>query len=478
MGTTQQISKKSLSKNLKMKSTSVDMSLSSAIKKTIRNASISSVNRTKEKELSVGESSEETLRRVVPELLQRNDILMKFKSKRATSRLDSPILVVSTSSFLRHRNKVNQKITGNCDCETPLVRLALANQARESLKQKERNDVDSVPNMGLLQPLNFLEMSCDERCELEKKEAEKNGKKILAAENPATDDKNAEKNTVEATTGTKEDTSEETNSSTPPPQQQQEVGKNLVVKSGVVSDKMFRFGTMSSLAYANEHVEEKEHAWYKFWRTPKVTEQDKVIHGINYIEEHIKTDGKFSETQELDRELSSREATIFVDKAIKEVAVSFKGTNFLSGEDLAADYALFDNDAIKAFGVVGVGAAGGPAAAAVAASASLHVQKHGMKEINEAISLIRNVHAKYSDFTIVTTGHSLGGAKALFVAQMFPTIVSESIAFNPGPLGKKGMTCNNCKIVRTENDIISIQSRGVADVGEKIGCLKLMKVTI
>ena len=85
---TQQISKKSLSKNLKMKSTSVDMSLSSAIKKTIRNASISSVNRTKEKELSVGESSEETLRRVVPELLQRNDILMKFKSKRATSRLE------------------------------------------------------------------------------------------------------------------------------------------------------------------------------------------------------------------------------------------------------------------------------------------------------------------------------------------------------------------------------------------------------
>ena len=82
---TQQISKKSLSKNLKMKSTSVDMSLSSAIKKTIRNASISSVNRTKEKELSVGESSEETLRRVVPELLKRNDILMKFKSKHATS---------------------------------------------------------------------------------------------------------------------------------------------------------------------------------------------------------------------------------------------------------------------------------------------------------------------------------------------------------------------------------------------------------
>ncbi len=360
--------------------------------------------------------------------------------------LSSPILVVSTSSFLRHRNKVNQKITGNCDCETPLVR------------------VDSMPNMGLLQPLNFLEMSCDERCQLEKKEAEKNGEKILAAENPATDDKNAEKNTAEAATGTKEDTSEETNSSTPPPQQQQEVGKNLVVKSGVVSDQMFRFGTMSSLAYANENVEEKEHAWYKFWRTPKVTEQDKVIHGINYIEEHIKTDGKFSETQELDRELSSREATIFVDKAIKEVVVSFKGTNFLSGEDLAADYALFDNDAIKAFGVVGVGAAGGPAAAAVAASASLHVQKHGMKEINEAISLIRNVHAKYSDFTIATTGHSLGGAKALFVAQMFPTIVSESIAFNPGPLGKKGMTCNNCKIVRTENDIISIQSRGVADV--------------
>ena len=112
--------------------------------------------------------------------------------------LSSPILVVSTSSFLRHRNKVNQKITGNCDCETPLVRLALANQARESLKQKERNDVDSMPNMGLLQPLNFLEMSCDERCELQKKEAEKNGNSFLAAEGSATNDNTAEKNAVDA----------------------------------------------------------------------------------------------------------------------------------------------------------------------------------------------------------------------------------------------------------------------------------------
>ena len=113
--------------------------------------------------------------------------------------LSSPILVVSTSS-LRHRNKVNQKIKGNCDCETPLVNLALANHARESLKlkQKERNDVDSMPNMGLLQPLNFLEMSCDERCELQKKEAEKNGNRILAAEGSATNDNTAEKNAVDA----------------------------------------------------------------------------------------------------------------------------------------------------------------------------------------------------------------------------------------------------------------------------------------
>ena len=51
--------------------------------------------------------------------------------------LSSPILVVSTSS-LRHRNKVNQKIKGNCDCETPLVNLALANHARESLKLKQK----------------------------------------------------------------------------------------------------------------------------------------------------------------------------------------------------------------------------------------------------------------------------------------------------------------------------------------------------
>ena len=52
-----------------MKSSSTDMSLSAAIKKTIKHASISSVNRTKEKERSLGESAEETLRRVLPEVL-------------------------------------------------------------------------------------------------------------------------------------------------------------------------------------------------------------------------------------------------------------------------------------------------------------------------------------------------------------------------------------------------------------------------
>ena len=52
-----------------VKSTSTDMSLSAAIKKTIRQASISSVNRTKEKERSLGESAEETLRRVIPDIL-------------------------------------------------------------------------------------------------------------------------------------------------------------------------------------------------------------------------------------------------------------------------------------------------------------------------------------------------------------------------------------------------------------------------
>ncbi len=76
---TTQITKKNITKHLNVKSTSTDMSLSTAIKKTIRNASISSVNRTKEKERSVGESSEETLRRVVPELLKRNAVVMKLK---------------------------------------------------------------------------------------------------------------------------------------------------------------------------------------------------------------------------------------------------------------------------------------------------------------------------------------------------------------------------------------------------------------
>ena len=48
------------------------MTLATAVKKTIRTAAVSSIERTKQKAQSVGETREETMRRVLPEILNGN----------------------------------------------------------------------------------------------------------------------------------------------------------------------------------------------------------------------------------------------------------------------------------------------------------------------------------------------------------------------------------------------------------------------
>ena len=67
------------------------------------------------------------------------------------------------------------------------------------------------------------------------------------------------------------------------------------------------------------------------------------------------------------------------------VTVSFKGTNPSSGEDLAADVALFDNKAVKA------------------AFNALGIEAVGQGELKEVRDLIQNVQSKYEGKKIVAT---------------------------------------------------------------------------
>ena len=62
------------------------------------------------------------------------------------------------------------------------------------------------------------------------------------------------------------------------------------------------------------------------------------------MDDYVEGNGKERHAGKIDRRLSSREATVFVNEETNTVTVSFKGTG-LSGEDLAADVALFDNKA-------------------------------------------------------------------------------------------------------------------------------------
>ena len=62
---------------------------------------------------------------------------------------------------------------------------------------------------------------------------------------------------------------------------------------------------------------------------------------------------------------------------------------------------------------------------------------------------------------IVATGHSLGGAKALYSGRKYGI---EAVAFNPGPLGSKNKPCEQCTVVRTKHDLISTESKSYTDV--------------
>ena len=227
------------------------------------------------------------------------------------------------------------------------------------------------------------------------------------------------------------------------------------VEKGTVSDRMIKLGKMSSFAYASEKVENKERKWFEFWKEDHLTEDKKVIHGIDHVEKLMQKPGSsFGEKEYVDRTLSTREVTVFVNQLDGEVVAAFKGTNFLNGDDIAANYALFDNMAIK-------GVALHLLPKVIGEIGSAWLEENGQREIQEVLDLIEKTQSKYQTYKVVATGHSQGGAKALYAGRHFGI---EAMAFNPGPLGVKEKPCSACTIVRTESDIISIESSQYADV--------------
>ena len=230
--------------------------------------------------------------------------------------------------------------------------------------------------------------------------------------------------------------------------------ERLSVRKGKVTGEIVSLGLKSSYAYAPEKVKDKEKQGWKnkaqFWKKGSLSHEDKLRHGHNYVEDDMKKKGM---TDRIDRSLSSREATVFVNDKTNTVTVSFKGTNPTSVQDIAADVALYDNKWVK----MGAMAVLGPLGSGVVATAEVV----GQREIKEAEDLIRKVQSTHPNARIVATGHSLGGAKALHTGDKFGI---EAVAFNPGPLGKNKKPCQQCTVVRTKGDIISSESSRYTDV--------------
>ena len=128
--------------------------------------------------------------------------------------------------------------------------------------------------------------------------------------------------------------------------------EKLTVKKGQVTEKIVGLGLKSSYAYAPEQVKDKEKMGWnrlKFWQKNRHSAEDKLRLGHDYVEKDMREKG-IPDT--IDRSLSIREATVFVNEETDTVTVSFKGTNFMNVQDVAADVALYDNKVLK----LGVGA--------------------------------------------------------------------------------------------------------------------------
>lgn len=78
----------------------------------------------------------------------------------------------------------------------------------------------------------------------------------------------------------------------------------------------------------------------------------------------------------------------------------------------------------------------------------------------KAVQKYLQVKNKYKWYKIVTTGHSLGGALAIFVARRYRRV--KAYVFNPGAgLGSllRGGNIQNIQVFRTQKDIVSLLDR-------------------
>lgn len=226
--------------------------------------------------------------------------------------------------------------------------------------------------------------------------------------------------------------------------------ENLAATKGKVTQEIVDYGLKASYAYSSESVKDKNKKGImgklKFWKKDRLSNKEKLRHAHDYVDGHAKKRG-FSDR--VDRELSNREALVLVDDKKNTVTISFKGTNFASYQDVAADYALFANAGLKkTLGFVG----------------GNRVEREGQKELREVDALVKNVRSKYKGRKVIAVGHSLGGAKALYAGRAFDI---KAVAFNPGPLGVKKKPCDECTVVRTRGDLIALESKQYTDIEVK-----------
>ena len=135
----------------------------------------------------------------------------------------------------------------------------------------------------------------------------------------------------------------------------------------------------------------------------------------------------------IDRSLSIREATVFVNEETDTVTVSFKGTNFMNVQDVAADVALYDNKALK----LGVGALSPKIGLPLAA-----VEAVGQGELKEVRDLMQ-VYNKIQGQKDNSNWTFFGWSKSPLLGKH---IGIETVAFNPGPLGSNGKPCEQCTV--------------------------------
>eukprot|EP00976_Prorocentrum_cordatum_P101211 1192530-Prorocentrum_minimum.AAC.3 len=142
----------------------------------------------------------------------------------------------------------------------------------------------------------------------------------------------------------------------------------------------------------------------------------------------------------LDKELSTKKNSVFVDNITGEVVISYKGTNPTNFEDLYDDLQI------------------------------IRSQENHTSRFKQAENLYTSVKNKYGKNNIKIVGHSLGGAIAMHVGEANDI---ETHSFNPGisalrTLESHTRNTNKSYVYRTQNDPVSIGSRLNQDKNRKI----------